>query len=212
MKQTLAILTTAIAFSSMANAATIPSYIGNFNKKPNQVLKTKSRSWSDPAFGEQGWTHNSGWGRIWAKAGQVVTIRAVSANQNLHPAISVWFRGADDTAPDKYVTDHFYSADASQMELGAKDETTNALVGNIIMKLVKFGFDKDQNSLVFKGKGIKDGVSGRLVFRFTAAKTGAYMFALGGFSPDHSSLDSALMYDVQTSVRIVTPAAKPPMK
>jgi hypothetical protein len=190
---------------SVAHAVTAPMFIGDFNTTRSQPLTTKSTSWRDSAFGDMGWTHNSGWGKFWAKAGQVVTIKAVSSNPNVHPGISVWYRGADDTAPDNYVADHFYPQNANQYVKGAKDETTQAVLGDIAMKIVEFGFDKDLNKLSFLGKGITDTVSGQLVLKFTAKTTGNYMFVVGGFSLPHASVDPALKYTVQTTVTRTTP-------
>jgi hypothetical protein len=195
---------------STANAATSIDTIGDFNVARSLPLKTKSTSWNDPAFGNMGWTHNSGWGKVWAKAGQIVTIKAVASNPNLHPAISVWYRGIKDTAPDKYVHDHFYVQNANQFELGATDEANGALLGNIVMNIVRFGFDKDLNKLTFLGSGIKDGVSGQLILKFTAKTTGTYMFVVGGFTAPHASVDSALSYTVQTTVTRATPTTTAP--
>lgn len=190
--------------SPLVNAATSVT-VGDFNKTANLLLRTKSSSWRDSNFGDMGWTHNSGWGGIRAKAGQIVTIKTVASNANLHPAITVWFRGVTDTAPDNYMPDHFYVQNAKQFELGATDEDSGVLVGDIDMNLVSFGFDKDRNIFNFLGKGIKDGVSGQLILKFTAPKTGNYIFVVGGFSPPHISIDSTLFYDVQTTVTRTMP-------
>jgi hypothetical protein len=195
---------------SVANATTAPMFIGNFNTTPSQPLQTKVTSWSDPAFGDMGWTHSSGWGKVWAKAGQVVTIKAVTGNANIHPGVSVWYRGPLDTAPDNYVADHFYAQNANLYVRGAKDETTGAALGDIVMKIVTFGFDKDSNTLdnLF-GSGKADNVPGQVVLRFTAKSTGTYMFVVGGYSAPNASVDPALKYSVQTTVSRVTPTTTP---
>lgn len=197
---------------STANAATSPSFIGDFNTTPSQPLQSKITSWSDPLFGDMGWTHSSGWGTFTATAGQVVTIKAVASTTRFKPAITVWYRGADDTAPDNYISDHFYAQNANLYVKGATNETTQAVLGDIAMKVVTFGYDKDSNKRDFMGRGLRDGVPGQLSLTFPAKKAGTYIFVVGGFSPAHSSLDSALKYPVQTSVTFATPEAAEKIK
>lgn len=206
MIRTIPAILAGLFVTSIANATTAPMSVGDFNATPSQALQTKITSWRDPAFGDMGWTHSSAWGKFTATAGQEVTITAVSSNVKLHPAISVWYRGTDDTAADNYVADHFYAQNANQYVKGATDETTGAALGDIAMKIVKYGFDKDLNPLTtFFGGGIKDTVSGTLVLKFKVKTTGSYMFVLGGFSKAVATLDSSLKYPVQTTVSITTP-------
>lgn len=193
--------------SGTATAATQPGHIAKFNATTmtDAVLSVRPKSWRDPAFGDMGWTHHSDWGTVWVKAGQTVTITATSANAGVHPGITVWRRGADDTAPNTYVVDHFYPQNANTVEFGAVDETTGQALGNIIMKVVKFGYDKDGNSKgVLSMNPIKDGVPGKLVLTFTSTKGGAHMFVVGGFNPD-AGVDSSVKYDINTNVTVTGP-------
>lgn len=207
--RSLALVMGGLFVASAANATTSPMFMGDFTATPSQVLKSRMTSWNDPLFGEMGWTHHSGWGKFTAKAGQVVTIKAVSTSTTrFKPAVTVWYRGADDTAPDSYVADHFYVQNANMYVKGAKDEMTGASIGDISMKAVAFGFDKDSNKRDFMGAKL-DGVPGKLELTFMARKTGTYTFVMGGFSPAHSTLDSATLYPVQTTVTVKTPEAKP---
>jgi hypothetical protein len=204
----ISLLVTGLLFASTANAITQPMSVGDFTATPSQTLQTKATSWRDPAFGDMGWTHNSAWGKVQATAGQVITIKAVSANSNIHPGITVWYRGAADTIDDSYVADHFYPQNANLYVKGAKDETTGAALGDLVMKVVKFGFDKDRNKGVMDGipgAGKRDKVAGQLVLTFTAKQTGTYMFVLGGFNPGPKTVDSTIKYDVVTDVTVVTP-------
>jgi hypothetical protein len=200
-----------LLFPSAASAITTPSAVGDFNAEPSQTLQTKARSWSDPAFGDMGWTHNSGWGKFEATAGQIISIRAVASNRNIHPGITVWYRGDVDTIDDNYVADHFYPQNANLFVMGAKDETTGATLGNLVMKIAAYGFDKDKNTGIIEGlppaAGKKDKVSGQLILNFKAKKTGTYIFVLGGFNPGPRTVDTALKYDVLTDVTITDPVA-----
>jgi hypothetical protein len=191
-----------------ANAATKLMSVGDFTATPSQTLQIRPKSWNDPAFGDMGWTHHSAWGKFQATAGQTVTIKAVAANTNVHPGVTVWYRGAKDTADDSYVPDHFYAPNSSQFVSGAKDETTGTDLGNIVMKVVKFGFDKDKNKGVIDGiPGLakKDKVAGQLVLTFKAKQTGTYMFVLGGFNPSPVDVDASVKYDVATEVTLTNP-------
>jgi hypothetical protein len=201
----LTMVLTGVLFASSANATTSPMFIGDFTQTPSQPLQARMTSWNDPLFGEMGWTHHSGWGTFQATAGQFVTIKAVASTSRFHPAITVWYRGDDDTAPDNYVADHFYVQNANMYVKGATDETTQAVLGDISMKIVKYGFDKDSNRRNFMSSGVRDGVSGQLVLNFMAKKTGTYIFVVGGFSLPHATLDAATKYPIQTDVTIITP-------
>lgn len=204
MPATIALLATGLFAASAANAATTPATVADYSaENPIQTLQTKSTSWRDPAFGDMGWTHNSGWGKFQASKGQTVTISAMSSVPGLHPGMTVWFRGKKDTAPDNYVADHSYPQNANQFVLGATDETTGQEVGNIVMKVVKYGYDQDGNSLKTELNGIEDGVSGQLQLTFKAAQTGTYMFVLGGINPD-TGVDTASKMDVDTEVTMTT--------
>lgn len=192
--------------ASNAGAATKPSHIAQFDAATlDNVLSVRPKAWRDPAFGNMGWTHSSDWGKVWVKRGQTVTITAVSADAGLHPGITVWHRGKQDTAPNDYVVDHFYPQNANFAEFGAKDETTGESIGNIVMEVVEFGYDQDGNTKRPKNmNGIKDGVPGKLVLTFKADKAGAYMFVVGGFNPD-AGVDTTHGYEINTNVTVTGP-------
>jgi hypothetical protein len=149
-----------------------------------------------------GWTHFSKWGKFEAKKGQHITIKAVSANPDLHPGITVWSRSAEDTAPDNYVTDHFYVQNAPQYVLGAKDESTGAELGDIIMRVADYGYDLDNNVRIRGLDGVKDGVPGQLILNFRARKTATYVFVVGGVNPEPGAADPKALYDVVTEVMV----------
>ncbi|SJM90192.1 copper(I)-binding protein CorA [Crenothrix polyspora] len=177
-KQIVNILTAAVIGFSVQTvmAATKPTKIAEFTPStPKNILNIKRASWRDPLFGNTGWTHNSDWGKFSTTKNKIVKITLVTKVPGLHPGITVWQRGAKDTAPDSYVPDHFYQQNASIFEMGAKDEA-NKNIGNIFMTLVAQGYDNDGHTdgyLDDNGKktriaptdvkGIKDSVSGRLV-------------------------------------------------
>jgi hypothetical protein len=203
----IALATGGMFAASSANAVTKPSTIAAFTaEQPTQTLTTKVTSWRDPAFGDMGWTHSSGWGSFQAKKGQTVTIKAVAPNADLHPGITVWYRGPKDTAPDNYVADHFYPQNANLFVMGAKDESTGEAVGNIIMTVVKYGYDRDGNKKNVPGLGgKKDGVAGELELKFKVTKGGTYLFVLGGFNPGPGLVGSAERLGVETTVTVTSP-------
>lgn len=191
-----------------ANAATAVMAVADFTATPSQTLQTRPKSWGDSDFGDMGWTHHSTWGKVQATAGQVITIKAVAVNPNIHPGVTVWYRGEKDTVDDMYVKDHFYAQTAPMFEKGVKDETTGAVLGDLVMKVVAFGFDKDKNKGLLDGipnAGKRDKVPGQLVLTFKAKQTGTYMFVLGGFNPGPAVVDTSLKYDVVTDVTVATP-------
>jgi hypothetical protein len=175
--------------ASSAESATKPTNIAAFSNRTSTPLNVKSKGWSDPAFGGAGWTHFSGWGEFTAKKGQRVEIKVEASDVNVHPGVTVWFRGASDTAPDNYVPDHFYQQTSDFIALRAKDETTSEALGNIVMKYVANGYDMDDNPFDAAGvigedaKGLKDGIPGTLKLTFRARKTGKYQFVVGGVNP-----------------------------
>jgi hypothetical protein len=189
--------------TSASYAATIPGSIFTFTPAvANNVFEVKSKGWSDPLFGDMGWTHSSDWGVFHAEKGQVVTITMKSTNLGIHPGSTVWFRSALDTAPDNYVVDHFYAQDGSAVKRGATDETTGAALGNIIMKHVVHGYDADNittGDAMLNGK--KDTKPGVLVHRFKAPYSGEYIFVVGGIDPD-LGIDNALIYKVKVNVKL----------
>jgi hypothetical protein len=185
----LSIVAASVLFVSSAGAATKPANITAFSNKTSATLDVKSKGWSDPAFGNAGWTHFSSWGQFTAKKGQMVEITVESSDVNVHPGVTVWFRGANDTAPDNYVPDHFYQQTSDFIALRAKDETTSEALGNVVMKYIANGYDKDDNPFDAAGligedaKGLKDGIPGTLKLTFKARKTGKYQFVTGGVNP-----------------------------
>jgi hypothetical protein len=203
---TVAITAAAGVFvASAAHAATIPAKIVRFTPaKPIKTLQVRATSWRDPAFGDMGWTHNSAWGRFTAQAGEIITITANSGNPEVHPGISVWYRGKDDTAPNTYVADHFYPQNVDQVVFGARDETTNEDIGDIVMTIVAYGYDQDGNTEEVPLHGKTDGIPGRLRLTFRAKETGVYLFVLGGFNPG-ASIDPTVLNDVKTKVRATAP-------
>ncbi len=199
----VSILAGSLLTFSASYAATIPSSINAFdNTKPSNTFTVKSKGWSDSAFGDMGWTHSSAWGTFTAKQNQNVTIKLVAADKGIHPGSTVWFRGANDTAPDNYVVDHFYPQNANFAKFGATDEGTGAKLGNIVMTYVTHGYDQDSNTLAKKYLNPKiDKVAGQLILNFKAPYTGTYMFVVGGFNPD-SNIDNTLQYKIDTAVTV----------
>jgi hypothetical protein len=204
----LSIIAASVFLGANAGAATKPASIATLSKKAPVTLNVKSKGWSDPAFGNAGWTHFSGWGQFTAKKGQRVEITVESSDVNVHPGITVWFRGANDTAPDSYVPDHFYQQASDFIALRAKDETTSEVLGNIVMKHVANGYDKDDNPFDSAGligeeaKGLRDGVPGKLKLTFRAKKTGKYQFVTGGVNPSPVDIVSDMNTNIPVTVTL----------
>ncbi|MFZ2727079.1 MAG: copper(I)-binding protein CorA [Methylococcaceae bacterium] len=191
---------------SASYAATIPGSITAFDATTkSDTFIVKSKGWSDPAFGDMGWTHSSDWGTFSATQGQTVAITMIAdptTAVGIHPGSTIWYRGANDTAPDNYVVDHFYPQNANFAKFGATDESTSAALGNIIMTHVVHGYDQDGNSVVNKKlRGKTDGVAGKLTFNFKAPYTGTYMFVVGGYNPD-ATVDTTLKYNIDVKVKV----------
>jgi Copper(I)-binding protein CorA len=199
-----------------ANAATKPTRIVAFTPKaPKSILKIKRASWRDPNFGDMGWTHFSDWGKFSTTKAKTIKITLVTKVVGLHPGITVWYRGAKDTAPDIYVPDHAYPQNTSMSELGARDETGGKNIGNIFMSLAAHGYDNDGHTNGYgvddNGKkiltppvglnGIKDKVPGQLVLTFKAPQTGNYQFVVGGFNPT-KAFDGKIRHEVTTTVSV----------
>ncbi len=184
----LATLVAASLAFSQAEAITAPTTVTNFATDGSEQTPTVHASgWNDPAFGDMGWTHRSAWGTFTATKGQTITITASSDNPDVHPGISVWYRdAAKDTIADNYVYDHFYAQNANQFKSKAKDETTGADLGNLVMKNVTYGYDMDGNKNLPTMHGVKDGMRGKLSLKFKATQTGTYIFVLGGVNPGRS--------------------------
>lgn len=212
------VLTVVVGFAlATANAATKPARIVAFTPKaPKSILKIKRASWRDPNFGDMGWTHNSDWGKFSTTKGITIKITLNTKVAGLHPGITVWYRGAKDTAPDIYVPDHQYPQNASMSELGARDENGGKNIGNIFMTLAAHGYDNDGHTNGYgvdeKGKkiltppagikGIKDKVPGQLTLIFKAPQTGNYQFVVGGFNPT-KAFDGKTRHEVVTTVSTI---------
>lgn len=196
----ISLVAAGLLVASATQAATIPASITKFTAKvTDDVFSIKSKSWRDPAFGDMGWTHSSDWGTIYVKKGQKVTINAIAADVGIHPGVTVWYRGKDDTALDNYVVDHFYPQNANFTKFGATDETSGATLGNIIMRHIAHGYDVDDNAEKVKSMNpIKDDVPGQLKLIFKAPATGRYLFVVGGFNPD-AAIDTSLKYNVDVT-------------
>lgn len=204
------LLAAGLSVASVGHAATIPGSIFEFTgTATDDVFSVKSKGWSDPAFGDMGWTHSSDWGTIQAKKGQMVTIHAVAADAGIHPGATVWYRGKDDTAADNYVVDHFYPQNANFAKFGATDETNGAALGNIVMRYVTHGYDVDGNSAKLKRmKPVKDDVPGQLELSFKAPYAGTYIFVVGGFNPD-ANIDTTLKYNIDVTATATAPTPAP---
>jgi len=214
MKQNLRTTALAIVLGGTAlwaapaavQAATQPATIAQFSaEQPTHTLNVRYKSWRDPAFGDMGWTHFSDWGSFQGTAGQTATLTLVSSNPDLHPGVTVWARCKADTAPDTYVTDHFYAQNAQQFELGAVDESTGQTVGNIVMQIKNYGYDLDgvaKASKVVGLHGVKDGVPGRLVRTFPIGRTCNYLFVVGGIAPGAGASDSTARYPVDVTLSL----------
>jgi hypothetical protein len=201
----LCVMAASLMTVSASYASTVPASIVAFDSTvTDDVFVVKARGWRDPAFGDMGWTHSSDWGTFKATKGQTVTITMKATDVGIHPGSTVWYRGANDTAPDNYVVDHFYPQNANFAKFGAVDEDTGAKIGNIIMKHVAHAYDQDGNTnKIEAGKmgSIRDGVKGQLILSFEAPYTGDYQFVVGGFNPN-KGVDETLKYNVNVNVTI----------
>lgn len=193
-----------------AQAVTAPATVTEFQDSSPQTLTIHASGWSDPAFGDMGWTHRSGWGKFTANKGQKVDIMVDTGIISVHPGISVWYRDpVKDSVDDKYVFDHFYAQMANQFKSSATDESTGAslcpdFVGadgkltkpcNLVLKNVAYGYDLDgkNNARITELRGIRDTIPGKLTLSFTAPSTGTYMFVVGGINP------GADLFDLKTA-------------
>ena len=194
----------ASVMSISVEAATVPTKITTFtNVLTTDVFSVKAKGWSDPAFGDMGWTHSSAWGIFTATKGQTVSIILKADDKGIHPGSTIWYRGDNDTAPDQYVVDHFYPQNANFAKFAAVTEDTGEKLGNIVMKYVTHAYDLDNNSISdLTLKGRKDGVAGRLNISFKAPYTGTYMFVVGGFNPDTNITDLKASYNVNVQVTV----------
>jgi hypothetical protein len=199
MKANVSALSLAFAFAGSlvlqeAHAITAPTTVAEFPDTTPQELTIHPLGWSDPAFGDMGWTHRSAWGTFTAEKGQRVEIMVDSANPSVHPGVSVWYRDAvKDTIADNYVFDHFYAQMANQYKSKAVDEKTAAELGNLVMKNVAYGYDQDgkNNPRIPELRGLRDKVAGKLTLTFKATKSGTYIFTVGGINGGNDLFDVA---------------------
>ena len=198
-----AVAMTVSLVSSVATAATSPASITAFTGSVStKTLQVRPKSWRDPAFGNMGWTHHSAWGSFKAGASKMVTIKVASTVPGLYPAVTVWHRGADDTAPNKYVVDHFYPQNANTYQKGAKDEATAAQLGDISMQVVAYGYDQDGHTARPANlNGKVDRKPGEITLTFRTPKSGDYMFVIGGFNPA-KTVNATIKHPVTTTVNI----------
>lgn len=200
-----AVVLATVGFSAPATYAATTTTFADFDATPSQVLQARPKSWSDPAFGNKGWTHHSAWGAFHANKGQIVTIKAVAADADFHPGLTVWLRPKQDTAPNNYVPDHFYTQKANQIVLGATDESTGTVLGDIFMINTRAAYDGDGIGKVLRNAGVRyDGVSGQVEMSFVA-REGDYVFVLGGIKPGPGITVTNVKYDVQVDVTVANP-------
>lgn len=193
-------------------AATRVGSLFQFTPRQNTFdFNVRPHSWSDPSFGHKGWTHHANWGQVRARRGDVVTIELTSAVPGINPAATVWFRGARDTAPNNYVPDHFYNQLGDFSKIGAIHEATNVEIGDIVMRYVTHGYDRDGNSLNFSlFNPIENQIAGNLVLTFTASRNGNYMFTVGGINPD-PTINAVLRYTITGKVTVTRPITPGPI-
>lgn len=199
----LAAVITLLLASSTSFAASKPSTITPFTADaPSASFDVRSKGWSDPAFGDMGWTHSCKWGSFQAKKGQKVKIVMKAKEVGMHPAATVWYRGVADTAPDIYVVDTFYPQNANIVKYGITDNDTGASLGDVVMLNMVYGYDADGNGVMDKKlHGKKDGVNGRLILTFTAPEDGDYSLVVGGFNPD-TNIDTTVGHKVDVTLTV----------
>ncbi len=199
-----------MAAASSSHAATKPTSVTLFDATTTEsVFNVRVKGWNDPAFGDMGWTHHSQWGEVEVLKGQNVTIKLATTVAGVHPAITVWYRGAADTAADDYVVDHFYPQNSGMFKLGALDDAGASIGGNIVMKYVTHRYDRDNDPLVAPLQkalplmnGNLDGVAGQVTAKFNAAQAGKYMFVVGGVNPDAVISTSTAKQPVTVTVTV----------
>lgn len=189
----VAALAAAALLAPAANAATdLGDMLIEFTAdNASQMLMARPDSYYNLTMGYKGWTHQSGWGYAQLKKGKPVTITAQTSVAGLHPGITVWsVPQKDGLAPIHYAYDHFYGQYDSINAKGVTDETTKAVLGDMVMNFITNGFDRDgmgetlpgafDQSLVYR---FLDGVAGKVSVTFTPPVTGFYKFVVGGINP-----------------------------
>lgn len=196
----IAISLMSISVSQATTQPSTPFYFDSVNKTDN--FSVRAKGWSDPAFGDLGWVHSSDWGFFTANAGQWVKITLKSNEAGMHPGATVYYRGANDTAPDTYVPDVALTQNATMAKWGASDDATGLPLGDIVMQYVTHAYDADNNTAnnpLFRGK--KDGKSGLLTLSFKAPYTGTYMFVGGGYNPA-PTVDVSVAHTLKVTVDV----------
>jgi hypothetical protein len=195
-------------FAGPLQAATAIS--GTFFDKNNTSadMAVRAYSWYNLSMGYLGWTHHSNWGFVKLKKGKPVTIALTTEVSGLHPAITVWHRaGATKLKMLPYMNGHAYKqfGDIYEPNAEATDEENNPVkVGNIIMRFITNGFDRDgmtdsdintpiipdtlpaeyDQSQLYR---VMDGIPGTLAITFTPPENGWYQFVVGAINPDIDS-------------------------
>jgi hypothetical protein len=189
-------------FAAPLQAATALSSSGTFFFDKNNAsadMAVRAYSWYNLSMGYLGWTHHSNWGFVKLKKGKPVTMALTTEVSGLHPAITVWYRaGAKNAKKLAYLNGHAYKqfGDIYEPNAEATDEENNPVkVGNIIMKFITNGFDRDgmedtlpveyDQSQLYR---VMDGVPGKLTITFTPPENGWYQFAVGAINPDIDSV------------------------
>ncbi|MFM8443241.1 MAG: copper(I)-binding protein CorA [Methylococcus sp.] len=186
----------ALILPSTGGAATKLANPKTFKSGNTIGFNVTSRGWSDLNFVGQGWTHNSQFGQVKLRKRQTLSIKVISADQSLHPGLTVWYRPATASGNNKkglaYVPTHNFPQTADWDQKNARDEETQKRVGNIIMKYMANGYDADGNDPNInvqeqvqnpKVVSLFDGVPGTVELKFKASKAGVYQFAVGGINP-----------------------------
>jgi hypothetical protein len=197
-------------FANPLQAATALSTSGTFSFDKNNTsadMAVRAYSWYNLSMGYLGWTHHSNWGFVKLKKGKPVTIALTTEVSGLHPAITVWYRaGANNPNKLPYMNAHKYKqfGDIYEPNAEATDEENNPVkVGNIIMKFITNGLDRDgmtdtdintpipdalpaeyDQSQLYR---VMDGDPGTLTITFTPPENGWYQFAVGAINPDIDS-------------------------
>ncbi|WP_157203360.1 copper(I)-binding protein CorA [Methylomicrobium agile] len=185
-------------FANPLQAATAIS--GTFFDKNNTSadMTVRAYSWYNLSMGYLGWTHHSNWGFVKLKKGKPITIELTTEVSGLHPSITVWYRaGAKNPKTLPYMNGHAYKqfGDIYEPNAEATDAENNPVkVGNIIMKFITNGFDRDgmgdalpaeyDQSQLYR---VMDGVPGKLAITFTPPENGWYQFVVGAINPDIDS-------------------------
>lgn len=190
-----------LLFANHLQAATALNPAGTFFFDKNNAtedMAVRAYSWYNLSMGYLGWTHHSNWGFVKLKKGKPVTITLATDVSGLHPAITVWYRaGAKNPKMLPYMNGHAYKqfGDIYEPNAEATDAENNPVkVGNLVMKFITNGFDRDgmpdtlpvkyDQSQLYR---VMDGAPGKLAITFTPPENGWYQFVVGAINPDIDS-------------------------